>query len=609
MLTAHSRLKNLLGLLLIGRCLVVQAQSYLGAELRSLDYFQYGRFEARIKSAQGEGYLSSFFTYNDSFPHTPWAEIDFEILGRWANNVDMNVIEEQGSHLRQNPLNFNPHLDFHTYAFEWTPDYVAWFIDGEEAYRQTGTHINGLLEPGKIMMNVWTPAFADWVGTIDDRTLPRFSYYDWVSYASYTPGSGSIGTDANFTPEWLDNFDVFDLERWEKSDGHSWNGNNATLVADNIVFKDGHMIMCLTLPDKPGLQDDNPPHALWARAHQPDSLVVRFSEELDLESATSVSTYNIPGSNIQRVYLHPDQRTVSILLAEPSLTENSTVYALGLKDRADPSNTQVGTYTKIIHPKPLDLPINIDVAGPGASGFLPDQWWSAEVEYGHEGGNYQVAGDYPDLSGTDLDSVMATSLNRYSRYHVRLEPGVFDVQLHFAEHHYSNAGERVFQLFVEDSLIIAELDVFEAVGNSAALTVSIPDLQVTDGTLDILGAALVYGRSYGYAGPLLNGIQIDGTVWTSTDDVLLPTEHALTAIYPNPFNDSTTIVFNLEDAAKVNISLYDLRGVELQTLTNRAYSAGSHHLRLEAHDLPSGLYVLRFKAGLTSQKTKILLLK
>ncbi|MEA3288399.1 MAG: family 16 glycosylhydrolase, partial [Candidatus Marinimicrobia bacterium] len=244
---------------MIGIVISAHGQPYRGAELRTRESFQYGRFEASIKSAQGPGILNSFFTYNDSVPTTLWAEIDFEILGRYSDNVDVNVINVDGSHLRQHPLDFNPHLDFHTYSIEWTPNYVAWFMDGEEFYRQTGTHIDALFQSGKLMMNSWTPIYEDWVGIMDDRILPRFSYYDWVSYAAYTPGTGSVGNDQNFTPVWLDDFDEYDPIRWEKSDGWSWNGNNALLVAENVVFEEGQMILCLTRPGEEGRVDIHPP--------------------------------------------------------------------------------------------------------------------------------------------------------------------------------------------------------------------------------------------------------------------------------------------------------------------------------------------------------------
>ena len=41
------------------------SQQYFGGELRTKESFLYGRFEARFKSAQGDGLVSSFFTYQD----------------------------------------------------------------------------------------------------------------------------------------------------------------------------------------------------------------------------------------------------------------------------------------------------------------------------------------------------------------------------------------------------------------------------------------------------------------------------------------------------------------------------------------------------------------
>ena len=67
------------------------------------------------------------------------------------------------------------------------------------------------------MMNIWNPVYEDWVGIWDDRVLPRFAYYDWVRYASYTPGSGDTGTDNNFTFQWQDDFDEFDENLGKKA--------------------------------------------------------------------------------------------------------------------------------------------------------------------------------------------------------------------------------------------------------------------------------------------------------------------------------------------------------------------------------------------------------
>ncbi len=594
-------------------CLILGANSYAqfyrGAELRTLEYFQYGRFETRLKSPQGEGFLASFFTYNDSFPQNDWCEIDFEVLGRWGDNVDVNVIDENGSHLRQHPIDYNPHIDFHNYAFEWTPDYVAWFIDGEEFYRQSGDHISHLSQSAKLMMNVWTPAYTDWVGFIEPMTMPRYAYYDWVTTAAYTPGAGSLGTDSNFSPLWTDTFDDYLDSLWEKSDGHTWNGNNSTLVAENIVYEGGYMILCLTRPGYEGYNDNTAPVILWSRAHNADSVVVRFNKELDVDHTNQSTIFTIPNHPISVVHLYEDQRTVGLGIEGLDFSSSATVYAQNVLDQSINQNSQAVTFTSITMPTPLELPINIDCAGPGANGFLPDQWWSTEVEYGHDGGNYQTATAYPDLEDTDLDSVMATSLNRYSRYHVRLAPGVFDIQLHFAEHYYTGEGERVFELFVEDSLVVAELDVYGQVGNTGIYTVMLSGWEITDGTLDIVGAALVYGESYAYAGPVLNAIQIDGSYYVGINNVQTPHDYELTRIFPNPFNSSTLLEFSIPETAAVNISLFDLRGAEIRTLANQIYTPGQYHLTLSGNDLASGVYFVRFETENFQQNKKILLLK
>jgi len=75
--------------------------------------------------------------------------------------------------------------------------------------------------------------------------------YDWVRYAEYAPGSGSVGTDNNFEPLWEDQFDYWDTSRWRKAT-HTWDGNNCDFVAANVVLTGGYMVLCLTTPSQTG---------------------------------------------------------------------------------------------------------------------------------------------------------------------------------------------------------------------------------------------------------------------------------------------------------------------------------------------------------------------
>src|ERR1035437_384543 len=280
--------------ILIFLCLqFVYAKDFKGAEYRTKASYTYGRFEARIKSAGREGVLCSLFTYYDGTGGvSAWNEIDIEIMGRYTDEVQFNTITPgQVNHVRHQYLNFNPALDFHSYAFEWTPAYVSWFIDEVEVYRQTGTHIQSLTSPQKLMMNIWNPSYSNWAGKWNPAVLPAFALYDSVKYYAYTPGAGNYGSDNNFTLSWIDDMNVMDAARWEKG-VHTFDGNNCDFIAANAVFQNGNLALCLTNSTNLGYTDITGPVPLWAR-NEWTKIKVYFSEELDSASASDISNYLI----------------------------------------------------------------------------------------------------------------------------------------------------------------------------------------------------------------------------------------------------------------------------------------------------------------------------
>ena len=356
----------------------VQSKQYKGAEYRTKDSFLYGRFETSYKSFEKDGALASFFTYHDGGGE--WNEIDIEIMGRYNNEVQFNAITPgQTNHVRAEYVNFNPSADFHTYAFEWTPDYVAWFIDGNEVYRQTGAHVLTLTEPQKIMMNVWAPAYINWAGSINDVTLPAFAYYDWVKYYAYTPDSGNYGTNNNFSLKWTDDFESWDQSRWDKA-SHTWDGNNSDLIHDNAVFNDGKLILCLTDETNIGYTDLNGPYALWARASD-GKITIKFSEDLDQASAETKSNYLIPGVVVNNAQVLSDKKSVLLDVSGLDLSKAYNVLILAkIKDLFGNSNAARAVPVSI--PDFLSFPIKINIGGKSVNDYLTDQEWSETAEYG-----------------------------------------------------------------------------------------------------------------------------------------------------------------------------------------------------------------------------------
>jgi len=74
-----------------------------------------------------------------------------------------------------------------------------------------------------------------------------------------------------------------------------------------------------------------------------------------------------------------------------------------------------------------------------------------------------------------------------------LPNGRYDITFHFAEHAPIGGGERVFDVLVEDRVVIPALDVMRSRDGKvdSALTVTIPGLEITDGQLDIRFSASV----------------------------------------------------------------------------------------------------------------------
>jgi beta-glucanase (GH16 family) len=240
---------------------MLTAKPYRGGELRTINTYRYGRYEVRMKSALGSGVVSSFFTYRDywadgytSSEH--WNEIDLEWLGNHDDKVQTNLITQyEWNHEELIDVDFNPHEEFHTYAFEWTPNTVAFFIDEQLVRLDDNYYVDSLYHYQKIMMNIWQSTNTGWVGQFDSNILPVYAFYDWVKYYAYVPGSGNAGTNNDFILLWEDNFDSWDTNRWEKAT-HTWDGNNADFIYANVVFQSGYMILCLTTPSNTGYSGD-----------------------------------------------------------------------------------------------------------------------------------------------------------------------------------------------------------------------------------------------------------------------------------------------------------------------------------------------------------------
>ncbi len=81
----------------------------------------------------------------------------------------------------------------------------------------------------------------------------------------------------------------------------------------------------------------------------------------------------------------------------------------------------------------------------------------------------------------------------------------------------------------------------------------------------------------------------------------------LVQIYPNPFNSSTTIRFQLPEPSPLQIKVYNSRGQIVRTLYDEKASAGTHTVQWDASNFTSGVYFISIKSEHTEIIKKCLL--
>lgn len=224
---------------------VAQADFRSGS-VSTYEKFTYGKFVTRMKTPDKKGTVASFFTYWDgpNFEATKWNELDIEIVPSMERNpFSMNIIYGDGSTKRESheyARHFNPHDEWHTYAMEWTPKYISWFIDGAEVrhVNHPDPAIEHMAKEQSLRMNFWTPTFHSWGQGLDAADMPWFLLYDYVEVHKYKPESNE------FELLWRDDFDTFDDKRWHKASG-GFEANSSVFHPDNVSVKAGNLVLKL----------------------------------------------------------------------------------------------------------------------------------------------------------------------------------------------------------------------------------------------------------------------------------------------------------------------------------------------------------------------------
>jgi hypothetical protein len=91
----------------------------------------------------------------------------------------------------------------------------------------------------------------------------------------------------------------------------------------------------------------------------------------------------------------------------------------------------------------------------------------------------------------------------------------------------------------------------------------------------------------------------------------VPTRFRLEQNYPNPFNPKTKIKFDIaaKSVGQTFLSVYDIRGREIQTLVNEELNPGTYEVTFDGNNFASGVYFYQLRTGDFVETKKLILLK
>jgi hypothetical protein len=142
---------------------------------------------------------------------------------------------------------------------------------------------------------------------------------------------------------------------------------------------------------------------------------------------------------------------------------------------------------------------------------------------------------------------------------------------------------------------VNEADVAEA-------TLGIEDGLGMDGlsaNFNNVGGRLADGMSYLFIEP--------GNIVVDADET--PTAFGLLKAWPNPFNPTTRLSFQLPETAQATVRLMDVAGRQVAVLASGLMERGEHQLTVDASHLASGIYFAQVESQGHMAVTKLTLVR
>lgn len=164
--------------------ITLSADGAQSGEYRSHAAYGFGRYETTLQASGTAGTITGFFTYTGPSEGTQHHEIDIEIKGDDPTKLQVNYWTNGVEHPVTINLGFDASQGMHTYAFDWQPNKIDWYVDNVLIHSEVGS--NGALPtlPGKLMLNLWaTQNAGGWSSDYLPAANPTTVNVESISYS------------------------------------------------------------------------------------------------------------------------------------------------------------------------------------------------------------------------------------------------------------------------------------------------------------------------------------------------------------------------------------------------------------------------------------------
>ncbi len=257
--------------------------------------------------------------------------------------------------------------------------------------------------------------------------------------------------------------------------------------------------------------------------------------------------------------------------------------------------------------------------------FVADKAFVAG-DFGFQGGSSGSTG--AGIAGTTDDALYQSFRegDPFSYIFDNLATDDYAITLFFMEPRAPRAGGRVFDVTVEGTVVLNDLDIFVASGSRFTALTETFIVHVADGQLNI-----DFNAVSGRLDPILSAIAVVGqgvvapqlATQTKFSPKLSATKNQLSQVpdrfelqqnYPNPFNPETVIRYSIPTGMNVSLKIYNVLGQEVLSLVDKFQEPGEFSVKwtgtnAAGNKVTSGIYVYQLKGEGVVETRKMILLQ